>query len=53
VSEPEVTLTAPEEPRINAEFEHGQSLREHLAPTLLAVEMLPATLLREAFSGQV
>jgi len=28
-------------------------LREHLSQKLVAVEMLPATLLREAFSGQV
>ena len=39
--------------RINAEFEHAQFLRKHLAQELLALEMLPATLLREAFSGQV
>ena len=38
--------------RIQAEFEQAQSLREHLAQKLAAVEKLPATLLREAFSGR-
>jgi type I restriction enzyme S subunit len=39
--------------RINAEFEQAQSLREQLAQKLAAVERLPTTLLREAFSGRV
>ena len=39
--------------RIHAEFDQAQSLREQLAQKLAAVEKLPVTLLREAFSGRV
>jgi len=39
--------------RINREFSTRSPLREHLAQEFLAVEMLPATLPRQAFSGQV
>ena len=39
--------------RIHAEFDQAESLREQLAQKLVAVEKLPATLLREAFNGRV
>jgi restriction endonuclease S subunit len=39
--------------RLHAEFEQAQSLREQLGQKLAAAEKLPATLLREAFSGRI
>lgn len=38
--------------RLQSEFEQAQTLREHLAQKLAAVEKLPAALLREAFGGR-